>query len=51
MVTTKDVSTKSAAEGIEALKEVAGSVTDALNVLAGGIRSGMGYVGQEIFRA
>ena len=42
---TKDVSTKSAAEGIEALKEVAGSVTDALNVLAGGIRSGMGYVG------
>ena len=43
----KDVSTKSAAEGIEALKEVAGSVTDALNVLAGGIRSGMGYVGAK----
>ena len=45
--TSKDISTKSAAEGIEALKEVAGSVTDALNVLAGGIRSGMGYVGAK----
>ena len=45
--TSKDISTKSAAEGIEALKEVAGSVTDALNLLAGGIRSGMGYVGAK----
>ena len=41
----KDVGSKSAAEGIEALKEVAGSVTETINLLAGGIRSGMGYLG------
>ena len=41
----KDVGAKSAAEGIEALKEVAGSVTETINLLAGGIRSGMGYLG------
>ena len=42
---SKDISTKSAAEGIEALKEVAGSVTETINTLAGGVRSGMGYLG------
>ena len=42
---SKDVGSKSAAEGIEALKEVAGSVTETINLLAGGIRSGMGYLG------
>ena len=43
--TAKDVGSKSAAEGIEALKEVAGSVTETINILSGGIRSGMGYLG------
>ena len=42
---SKDISAKSAAEGIEALKEVAGSVTETINTLAGGVRSGMGYLG------
>ena len=45
---SKDVGSKSAAEGIEALKEVAGSVTETINLLAGGIRSGMGYLGAKI---
>lgn len=45
---SKDLESKSAAEGIEALKEVAGSVTETINVLAGGIRSGMGYLGASI---
>ena len=40
-----DVGSKSTAEGIEALKEVAGAVTETINILAGGIRSGMGYLG------
>ena len=38
---------KSTAEGIEALKEVAGDVTETINLLAGGIRSGMGYLGAK----
>jgi IMP dehydrogenase len=46
--TSKDLASKSAAEGIEALKEVAGSVTETINVLAGGIRSGMGYLGARV---
>ncbi len=36
---------KAAAEGIEALKEVSGSVEDILSQLIGGIQSGMGYLG------
>lgn len=38
---------KIAAEGIEALKEVSGSVEQVLKQLAGGLQSGMGYLGVE----
>ena len=41
----KDVSSKAAAEGIEALKESAGSLSGVLRELVGGIQSGMGYLG------
>lgn len=41
----KDKTSKVAAEGIEALKEVAGSLDDVLAQLVGGIQSGMGYLG------
>ena len=41
----KDVQQKAAAEGIEALKESAGSLSQVLNELVGGIQSGMGYLG------
>jgi IMP dehydrogenase len=40
-----DQTRKLAAEGIEALKEVSGSVDDALATLVGGVQSGMGYLG------
>ncbi|MGD1030476.1 MAG: IMP dehydrogenase [Opitutaceae bacterium] len=40
-----DQNRKFAAEGIEALKEVSGSVDDALSTLVGGVQSGMGYLG------
>ncbi len=40
-----DSSRKVAAEGIEALKEVSGSVDDVLATLIGGVQSGMGYLG------
>lgn len=40
-----DAVRKIAAEGIEALKEVSGSVDDVLADLIGGIQSGMGYLG------
>ena len=40
-----DASRKAAAEGIEALKEVSGSVDDVLGNLIGGLQSGMGYLG------
>jgi IMP dehydrogenase len=40
-----DTTRKVAPEGIEALKEVAGSVDQALTQLIGGIQSGMGYLG------
>lgn len=36
---------KVAAEGIEALKEVSGSIDDTLRQLIGGLQSGMGYLG------
>jgi IMP dehydrogenase len=44
---SKDIGAKSTAEGIEALKEVAGAVAETINLLAGGIRSGMGYLGAK----
>ena len=40
-----DRTRKIAAEGIEALKEVSGSVDDTLATLIGGVQSGMGYLG------
>ena len=39
------LSQKTAAEGIEALKELSGSVDQTLSQLTGGIQSGMGYLG------
>jgi IMP dehydrogenase len=41
----KDIGRKSAAEGIEALKEVSAPADAVLAQLAGGLQSGMGYVG------
>ncbi len=41
----KNPTLKVAAEGIEALKEVVGSVERVLSQLVGGIQSGMGYLG------
>ncbi len=40
-----DQTRKVAAEGIEALKEVSGSVDDVLGTINGGVQSGMGYLG------
>jgi IMP dehydrogenase len=40
-----DKTRKLAAEGIEALKEVSGSVDEVLGALIGGVQSGMGYLG------
>lgn len=40
-----DTARKVAAEGIEALKEVSGSVDDVVANLIGGVQSGMGYLG------
>ena len=42
---TVDTTRKLAAEGVEALKEVSGSVESILTQLIGGIQSGMGYLG------
>ncbi|WP_309383379.1 IMP dehydrogenase [Cerasicoccus frondis] len=42
---SKDKNRKIAAEGIEALKEVSGSVDSVLDQLTGGLQSGMGYLG------
>ena len=41
----EDLLSKSTPEGIEALKEVAGSVKETIESLAGGIRAGLGYLG------
>lgn len=41
----EDVASKAAPEGIEALKEAAGSLSSVLRELIGGIQSGMGYLG------
>lgn len=43
----KDANRKVSAEGIEALKEVSGTVDEVLQTLCGGIQSGMGYVGAK----
>ena len=43
----EDLSAKSTPEGIEALKEVAGSVSETVESLAGGLRAGLGYLGAE----
>ncbi len=42
---SKDSTRKVAAEGVEALKEVSGSIDLILTQLIGGIQSGMGYLG------
>lgn len=41
----KDLQRKAVAEGVEALKEISGSVDDTIAQLAGGLQSGMGYLG------
>ncbi|MCX7714034.1 MAG: IMP dehydrogenase [Chthoniobacterales bacterium] len=46
-----DSFTKAAPEGIEALKELSGSVHDTLALLAGGIQSGLGYLGAPNLQA
>lgn len=46
-----DTSRKAAAEGVEALKEVSGSVDSVLAQLMGGIQSGMGYLGARNLEA
>lgn len=40
-----DTNLKAAAEGVEALKEVSGSVDTVVGQLIGGVQSGMGYLG------
>ncbi len=47
----KDISTKAAAEGIEALKESSGPLSTLLRELVGGIQSGMGYLGASNLKA
>lgn len=44
---SKDSTRKIAAEGVEALKEVSGSLDTVLTQLVGGIQSGMGYLGAQ----
>lgn len=44
---SKDTTRKVAAEGVEALKEVSGTVDSVLTQLIGGIQSGMGYLGAQ----
>jgi len=46
-----DTVRKLTAEGIEALKEVSGSVDDTLATLIGGVQSGMGYLGAPTLEA
>jgi len=41
----KEISQKSAAEGVEALKEVSAPADTVLGQIAGGVQSGMGYLG------
>jgi len=42
---TEDMTRKVAAEGIEALKEISGSLEEVMSSLGGGLQSGMGYLG------
>ena len=42
-----DATRKLTAEGIEALKEVSGSIDEVLGNLIGGVQSGMGYLGAK----
>lgn len=44
---THDTNRKVAAEGVEALKEVSGSIDLVLSQLIGGIQAGMGYLGSS----
>ena len=46
----EDLLAKSTPEGIEALKEVAGSVSETIESLTGGLRAGLGYLGAEDLR-
>jgi IMP dehydrogenase len=43
----EDIKQKATAEGVEALKEVSGELQSVIRELAGGIQSGMGYLGAE----
>jgi IMP dehydrogenase len=45
-----DSTVKAAAEGVEALKEVSGSVDSVVGQLLGGLQSGMGYLGAADLR-
>jgi len=47
----RDTTRKATAEGVEALKEVSGSVDQTVQQLAGGIQSGMGYLGAKNLNA
>ena len=47
----EDLLAKSTPEGIEALKEVAGSVSETIESLTGGLRAGLGYLGAEDLQA
>lgn len=47
---TRDKFSKAAAEGVEALKELSGSLDETLGNLAGGLQSGMGYLGAANLR-
>ena len=47
----RDDTRKVAAEGIEALKEVSGSVDEVLTSLISGVQSGMGYLGAKTLSA
>jgi len=47
----RDIHRKAAAEGVEALKEISGNLNETLVRLAGGIQSGMGYLGASDIRS
>jgi IMP dehydrogenase len=47
----EDSTAKVAAEGIESLKEISGSVDSVLGELCGGLQSGMGYLGAKNLNA
>lgn len=47
----KDMHRKVASEGIEALKEISGTLEEVVSNLAGGLQSGMGYLGAADLQA